>query len=65
MVLQAVDRRKKRPFVRPRRRWEFNIRIDHTKKGCGDLNWFQLAEDIVQRRVRDTVVKPRGRELFN
>ena len=35
----------KRPFGRPRRRWEDNIEIDlqEVGKGCGD--WMELAKD--------------------
>ena len=35
----------KRPFGRPRRRWEDNIKIDlqEVGKGCG--NWMELAKD--------------------
>ena len=35
----------KRPLVRPKRRWEDNIKMDHQEVGrdCGD--WMELAED--------------------
>ena len=35
----------KRPLVRPRRRWEDNIKMDleEVGRGCGD--WMELAED--------------------
>jgi len=34
----------KRPLGRPRRRWEDNIRIDLQEVGCGDMDWFDLAQ---------------------
>ena len=35
----------KRPLVRPRRRWENNIKMDlqEVEGGCGD--WMELAQD--------------------
>ena len=35
----------KRPFGRPRRRWEDNIKMDlqEMERGCGD--WMELAQD--------------------
>ena len=35
----------KRPLVRPRRRWEDNIKMDLQKvgRGCGD--WMELAQE--------------------
>ena len=35
----------KRPLVRPRRRWEDNIKMDleEVGRGCGD--WMELAQD--------------------
>ena len=35
----------KRPFGRPRRRWEDNIKMDleEVGRGCGD--WMELAQD--------------------
>ena len=35
----------KRPLGRPRRRWEYNIKMDiqEVGKGCGD--WMELAKD--------------------
>jgi hypothetical protein len=41
----------KRPLGRPRRRWEYNIRVDLRKIGIDDANWIQLAQDRVQRRA--------------
>jgi hypothetical protein len=36
---------RKRPFVRPRRRWEDNIKMDLQEVGCGGLNWIELAQE--------------------
>jgi hypothetical protein len=35
----------KRPFGRPRLRWEGNIKIDLQEVGCGDMDWIDLAQD--------------------
>ena len=35
----------RRPFRRPRRRWEDNIKVDLQEVGCGGLDWVDLAED--------------------
>jgi len=33
----------KRPLVRPRRRWEFNIKMDLQEVGCEGVDWIDLA----------------------
>jgi hypothetical protein len=41
-----VGKRKgKRPFGRPRRRWEDNIRMDLQEVECGCEDWIGLAQD--------------------
>jgi len=35
----------KRPFRRPRRRWEDNIKMDLQEVGCGGMDWIKLAQD--------------------
>ena len=35
----------RRPFGRPRRRWEDNIRMDLQEVGCGAMDWIDLAQD--------------------
>jgi len=35
----------KRPLVRPRRRWEDNIKMDLKEVGCGGMDWIELAKD--------------------
>jgi hypothetical protein len=35
----------KKPFGRPRRRWENNIKMVLQKVGCGDMDWIELAQD--------------------
>jgi hypothetical protein len=35
----------KRPFGRPRSRWDDNVKIDLQEVGWGDMNWIDLARD--------------------
>ena len=35
----------KRPMVRPRRRWEDNIKMDLQEMECGGTDWIELAQD--------------------
>jgi hypothetical protein len=35
----------KRKIVRPRYRWEINIKMDLQEMGCGGMNWIKLAQD--------------------
>jgi hypothetical protein len=35
----------KRPLLRPRRRWEYNIKIDYQEVGWGGIDWIDLAQD--------------------
>jgi hypothetical protein len=41
----------KRLLVRPRHRWEVNVKIDLMEIGIDESNWIQLAQDRVQWRV--------------
>jgi hypothetical protein len=41
----------KRPVVRPRRRWEDNIKMDLREIAIDGVNWIQLAQDRVQWRA--------------
>ena len=41
----------KKPFGKPRRRWEDNIKIDLREVGCDPGDWIALAEDRDQWRV--------------
>jgi hypothetical protein len=38
----------KRPLVRPRLKWEYNIKMDNREIGIDGANWIQLAQDRVQ-----------------
>jgi hypothetical protein len=38
----------KRPLVRPRQRWEDNIKMDLRKIGIDGANWLRLDQDRVQ-----------------
>jgi hypothetical protein len=35
----------KRPFGRPRVRWEDNIKMDLNEVGYGGMDWIELAQD--------------------
>ena len=35
----------KRPLGRPRRRWEYNIKMDFQELGCVGMDWIELAQD--------------------
>ena len=35
----------KRPFGRPRLRWEDNIKMGLREVGCGGMDWIELAQD--------------------
>jgi hypothetical protein len=35
----------KRPLVRPRRRWEGNIKLDLQEVGYGGMDWMKLVQD--------------------
>ena len=41
----------KRPFGRPRRRWEDNIKMDVREVGCDPRDWITPAEDRDQWRA--------------
>jgi hypothetical protein len=47
MVLVGRPERK-RPLVRPRRRWEDNIKMDLRELGTDEANWIRLAQDKVR-----------------
>jgi len=35
----------KRSLERPRRRWEYNIKMDLQEVRCGVMDWIELAQD--------------------
>jgi hypothetical protein len=43
--------RGKRPLVRPRRRWEDNIKMDLQEVGCGGMEWIDLVQDSDRLRA--------------
>jgi hypothetical protein len=43
--------RRKRPLVRPRRRWEDGIKMDLREISLGRLEWIHLAQDRDRRRA--------------
>jgi hypothetical protein len=50
----------RRPPERPRRRWEYNIKMDLREMGFGDVDWIHLAQDRDRwRAVVNTVMRLR------
>jgi len=50
----------KRPFRRPRRRWQNNIKMDLREMGCGGKDWIELAQDRnTWRALVSVVMNPR------
>jgi hypothetical protein len=47
----------KRPLGRPRRRWEYNIKMDHQEFGGGRGIWMGLAQDRDGWRALVSTVK--------
>ena len=35
----------KRPLGRPRRRWEYILKVDLQEVGCRGMDWIDLAQD--------------------
>jgi hypothetical protein len=46
----------KRRFVRPRHRWEDNIKLDLQEVRCGGMDWIELDQDIDRWRALINVV---------
>jgi hypothetical protein len=49
-VLMEKHERKK-THVRPRRRWDENIKMDLQEVGCGALDWVELAQYRIRWRA--------------
>ena len=45
-----------RPFERPRRGWEDNIKMDLQEVGCEGVDWIELAQDLDRWRALVTAV---------
>jgi len=37
--------KEKRPFGRPRHRWDDTIKTDLQEVGCGGMDWLEMAQD--------------------
>jgi hypothetical protein len=46
-----------RPFGRPRRKWEDNIKMDLLGVGCGGMDWIELAQDRDRWRAPSGSIK--------
>jgi len=44
-VFRVLDEKRdgKRPFGRPRRRWDDNIKMDLQEVSCGCMNWLRIG----------------------
>jgi hypothetical protein len=49
----------KKPLGRPRRRWEYNIKMDVQEVGGGRGDWMELAQDRDRWRALVSTVKKR------
>jgi hypothetical protein len=47
----------KRPLGRPRRRWIYNIKMDHLEMGLSVVDWIGLARDRYRWRALVNAVK--------
>jgi hypothetical protein len=46
----VVKPERKRPIGRPRRRWQYNIKMDFREIGVGDMYWINLTQKMDQWR---------------
>ena len=46
----------KRPLMRPRHKWDNNIKMDPQEMGCGGMDWIELARGRDRWRTLVNVV---------
>ena len=51
---------RKRPLLRPRHRWEDNIKMYLQEVGCGGMDWIELAQERDRWRALVNVVMTLG-----
>jgi hypothetical protein len=57
-------RKPKKPFGRPRHKWENNNKINFNEIGCEGVDWIQIAQDNIQWQTLVNMAIPYKAENF-